>query len=357
MRSTTSRLVKVIEDVRKQMETSEVELREATSATVGVFLTILSSLLTQYDHRVSKKERMPNVNRLPLLLKSVQKLQDRFADKKESAAKEDLEALMDAFKTVFVFERGKFALSPVENVSKQIRAFLDSGKLPKLTKYSYEAVELYHEQLAEEAEEAGEELDEARDLSAERLAYVPREARGSEPMRPEGVDLEFYLYGGKKSDGGEYYGAVAFAGKAAKPLWNYIYKDKGQRDAKIASTIQNRKGVMSYKDAQRKERAEYKHDLKVGDILVSTWGYEQTNVNFYQVIDVRDKSVVIREVGSKVSDTDRGAEYVVPVPGSFISPPEMKRAVKGGVSVDSSRGKASKWDGKPVYQTPFGMGH
>ncbi len=28
--------------------------------------------------------------------------------------------------------------------------------------------------------------------------------------------------------------------------------------------------------------------VSVGDVFVSSWGYEQTNVNFYQVISVLD---------------------------------------------------------------------
>ncbi|EHV76870.1 hypothetical protein ECDEC7A_3317 [Escherichia coli DEC7A] len=29
--------------------------------------------------------------------------------------------------------------------------------------------------------------------------------------------------------------------------------------------------------------------VSVGDVFVSSWGYEQTNVNFYQVISVHGK--------------------------------------------------------------------
>ena len=32
--------------------------------------------------------------------------------------------------------------------------------------------------------------------------------------------------------------------------------------------------------------------VSVGDVFVSSWGYEQTNVNFYQVISVHGKKTV-----------------------------------------------------------------
>jgi hypothetical protein len=37
---------------------------------------------------------------------------------------------------------------------------------------------------------------------------------------------------------------------------------------------------------------------KVGDILVSSWGYDQTNIDYFQVVRTSDKSVWIREIES-----------------------------------------------------------
>lgn len=36
--------------------------------------------------------------------------------------------------------------------------------------------------------------------------------------------------------------------------------------------------------------------FKVGDILYSSWGYDQTNIDFFQVVKATDKSVWIREI-------------------------------------------------------------
>ncbi len=42
----------------------------------------------------------------------------------------------------------------------------------------------------------------------------------------------------------------------------------------------------------------FKNDtISVGDIFVSSWGYEQTNVTFYQVLSVHGKkTVTVREI-------------------------------------------------------------
>ncbi|ECO4312781.1 hypothetical protein AB0001_004778 [Salmonella enterica] len=42
------------------------------------------------------------------------------------------------------------------------------------------------------------------------------------------------------------------------------------------------------------------HKISIGDVFVSSWGCEQTNVNFYQVVAVSGKMTVkIREIESQ----------------------------------------------------------
>ncbi|MCO4921779.1 hypothetical protein M1V64_25450 [Escherichia coli] len=44
--------------------------------------------------------------------------------------------------------------------------------------------------------------------------------------------------------------------------------------------------------------------VSVGDVFVSSWGYEQTNVNFYQVISVHGKkTVTVQEIRASVHRT------------------------------------------------------
>lgn len=38
-------------------------------------------------------------------------------------------------------------------------------------------------------------------------------------------------------------------------------------------------------------------EVSVGDVFASSWGYEQTNVSFYQVVSVHGKkTVMVREI-------------------------------------------------------------
>ena len=43
-----------------------------------------------------------------------------------------------------------------------------------------------------------------------------------------------------------------------------------------------------------------KHPLQIGSILYTSWGYEQTNIDFYQVIElIGTSTVVLREIAQE----------------------------------------------------------
>jgi hypothetical protein len=181
--------------------------------------------------------------------------------------------------------------------------------------------------------------------------YVPKDVP-VEQVTPEGTDLDIRIY----EKNGQLFG-VAFAGRANKPLWNYRFRDRAQLDREIAEAVESRKSHMDYRKQRQQERQQFKHSFQVGDILYSSWGYDQTNIDFYQVTAVGDRSIKIREIGQKTARQETGADYVVAVPNSFQGA-EMVKMVRPGDSVRiSSYASAYKWDGKPKYQTAFGYGH
>ncbi|MBF5824150.1 hypothetical protein HQI67_00200 [Escherichia coli] len=66
----------------------------------------------------------------------------------------------------------------------------------------------------------------------------------------------------------------------------------------------------------------------VGDIFVSSWGYEQTNVNFYQVISVHGKkTVTVREICASVHFTGNMMGYKRPLLNDFRGEPLKRRVL------------------------------
>lgn len=110
--------------------------------------------------------------------------------------------------------------------------------------------------------------------------------------------------------------------------------------------------------------------VEVGSIFRCSWGYDQTNVDFYEVVKISTtgKTVTVRKLRQEmVSDNERGYTTVAPIPGTFI--PEgawnaetLVRRLKVGWQQEpgfapESYSWASLWDGTPAYETGSGWGH
>ena len=70
--------------------------------------------------------------------------------------------------------------------------------------------------------------------------------------------------------------------------------------------------------------------VKVGDIFVSTWGYDMVIVDFYEVtaMSASGKTVTVRKIGGAITEGEplspQGAN-VVPAPHDFIGEPFRRR--------------------------------
>ncbi|MBW3636659.1 MAG: hypothetical protein KY445_09385, partial [Armatimonadetes bacterium] len=87
-------------------------------------------------------------------------------------------------------------------------------------------------------------------------------------------------------------------------------------------------------------------EFKAGDILQHSWGYEQTNVDFYQVLSVTAKFLTVRRISGRIiqdAGTGAMAGRCEPVPDAFTGEAEKIAARK-----------YSKWDGRPAYCSWYG---
>jgi hypothetical protein len=177
--------------------------------------------------------------------------------------------------------------------------------------------------------------------------YMPK-ASSLKPVDPQGTDAAVYTY----EEGAALY-AIAFYGKAAKPAWHYRFSKDDHRAKRIAEFIEGRKSRAKLMSERKAERAK-PHSLKVGDVLVSSWGYEQTNVDYYEVIEVKGAAtVVIREIAQEREATEWEQGKAVPVPGHYIGEPMIKRASPDNAVRIASYAHAFKWDGRPRHFSSY----
>jgi hypothetical protein len=104
--------------------------------------------------------------------------------------------------------------------------------------------------------------------------------------------------------------------------------------------------------------------LKIGDIMYSTWGYDQTNVDFYRVAKITKtgKSVTLVPIGQVIYKSENPlAEYVIPSDNKSGYGAPITRRIKvwdwngqKKVSVKlNSYASASLWNGTPILQTHY----
>jgi hypothetical protein len=163
-------------------------------------------------------------------------------------------------------------------------------------------------------------------------------------------DLPFGVVFTRSSDG--CFTATGFGGKALKPAFHLRFRSAEARDKYVQAWENNLSAAAARKSARSAERKAETHGFMKGTILVASWGYEQTNIDWYEVIAVvSDKTVVIRKIAASI---ESGCGYMsgnsVPVPGAYIGEPMRKRATSNGVSLTNFHG-ASPWDGKPRHCT------
>ena len=152
--------------------------------------------------------------------------------------------------------------------------------------------------------------------------------------------------------------AMGFGGRRSKPDFNYIFRSQERRDTYVMDYIN---GLRESQESAAKRKADRTrpHTLKLGNILYTSWGYDQTNVDFYQVVEIVGKcTVVIREIAHETINGSGGpSESVIAVKGSFIGEPMTKRSSSTNCVRIASYSSASPWDGQPKHQTGYGWGH
>lgn len=99
------------------------------------------------------------------------------------------------------------------------------------------------------------------------------------------------------------------------------------------------------------------HTVAVGDIFVASWGYDQTNVDAYQVVATTRCTVKVRQIGMESESTGAMTAQVRPVRDSFEADAKVitKRPYtwvydgKDETHLNMTYGSCSQWDGARTY--------
>lgn len=152
---------------------------------------------------------------------------------------------------------------------------------------------------------------------------------------------------------------LAYSGKRSKADFHYNFNSHEEREAYTLKWIERLHEITKEKEVRRKEKAAFRHELKIGDIFVWSWGWEQTNVDFYQIVALVGKTQVkIREIKQKMVDSEgysAMAGMVTALKDEFYKDEILtKRVTKGNYIRMANYGSASLWDDKPTYISWYG---
>lgn len=172
--------------------------------------------------------------------------------------------------------------------------------------------------------------------------YVPK---GAVKIADKQSDAVAYVREYKNSLGSLRVQVVIFWGKQNKPLTNFTYGSRKVAEIEIASNFESRRKTLDYKKGRVDAKKAFVHSYKVGDMLYTSWGYDQTNVEFFQIVDVRGKHVMLRQIGGDSEEKGYMTGECSPTKDSFLSrscvnesnEPFRRLAQEGGIKIDSSR--------------------
>lgn len=146
--------------------------------------------------------------------------------------------------------------------------------------------------------------------------------------------------------------AMGFKGSALKPWFYYRFRSVENRIKFVNERIQFLIEHESKGKASRKSPPACDYFM-VGDVLYTSWGYDQTNVDWYQVTKVKGKSIWLRRIAENSSDAGNcSSGYTQPRRNEFIGA-EFRKTVQKDGYVSASFGSMRKWDGKAKYCSTY----
>lgn len=120
------------------------------------------------------------------------------------------------------------------------------------------------------------------------------------------------------------YEVVAYSGRRMKPDFYYRFRSLTE----VTSYVEKWASGQYNHVLEKQERKERKKELNkraqelvsVGDVFRASWGYEQTNIDYYQVIGMTGKRTVqLRKIAGEMVERSYGDHgRKIPLPDEFI---------------------------------------
>jgi hypothetical protein len=92
---------------------------------------------------------------------------------------------------------------------------------------------------------------------------------------------------------------VAIFFKSFKPYYHVKFKNDDDVLLFITKQKQQESDRVIQSNLWLKNKEKENEQIQTGSILYSSWGYEQTNIDFYEVIERKNRTILMQEIGQK----------------------------------------------------------
>lgn len=139
--------------------------------------------------------------------------------------------------------------------------------------------------------------------------------------------------------------AILAARKTGKDRYKKVAHTVVRSETEQAELIEligrNERRAVEVKEQKAAERAKLLETIAVGDIFYGSWGYEQTNVDFYQVVERKGRETFVLQELRQQRKSAEGygpwAGYCRPLPGEFRDDERITKRLtsEGGFRMES----------------------
>ncbi len=141
-------------------------------------------------------------------------------------------------------------------------------------------------------------------------------------------------------------GKIKSKARFPKPEFHYKFRGMKEMEDYLNEFINRRVKILNDKEKEKQAIEKFKntntHNYKIGQVLYDSWGYDQTNIDFYQVVGIGKKSIDIQEISGKFRDNQPSgyssmSAFVIPQINHFLNNPFKKRII------------VTSWRGNPSF--------
>ncbi len=147
-------------------------------------------------------------------------------------------------------------------------------------------------------------------MAIQRTRFIPE---GAIKVTAKDSETVAYLYTTPKGNPA----AIVYAGKAAKPYAWHSYRTADRREQHLRDVFQRRAAIAKVKADRAAAKRAWINPYKVGDLFRRSWGYDQTNINWYEVIAVKGKMLEVREIQQTRVEDGWLHGKTTPLPGAY----------------------------------------